>query len=375
MAGNQQIPQLARRASTAIVFVNSDSGEGYISVDDNVGDRRNLTVWLDGENLVSNVTAQCNNTIVVIHSTGPVFVETFKNNPNVTALLWAGLPGDQSGFGLADVLYGRVNPGGKLPFTLGKQRSDYGTDVLYVPPSGQTVPQINFNEGQFLDYKNYDAHSIEPSYPFGFGASYTTYSYSNLKIQKHNVGPYKPSTGTTKKAPTFGTIDTDPSSYLFPSDITRLEAYIYPYINSTNLKQSSGDPDYGKPGSIPKNSQSGNPQPVHPAGGAPGGNPQLWDVMYTVSATITNTGSVKGDEVVQLYVSGATEYDPKIQLRGFDRLSGIEPGQSQTFSADITRRDLSNWDTVSQNWVIKTSSRTVYVGSSSRDLHLTGTLS
>jgi beta-glucosidase len=59
---------------TAIVFVNADSGEGYISVDGNEGDRNNLTLWRNGDALIMNVSAICNNTIVVIHSTGPTLV-------------------------------------------------------------------------------------------------------------------------------------------------------------------------------------------------------------------------------------------------------------------------------------------------------------
>jgi len=53
---------------------------------------------------------------------------------------------------------------------------------------------------------------------------------------------------------------------------------------------------------LPANAQNGSAQPANPAGGAPGGNPALWDVMFTVTATITNTGSVAGDEVPQLYL-------------------------------------------------------------------------
>lgn len=92
-------------------------------------------------------------------------------------------------------------------------------------------------------------------------------------------------------------------------------------------------------------------------------------MLYTVTADITNTGSLAGDEVPQLYVSLGGPDDPPVVLRGFDRLS-LEPGETATFSADLTRRDLSNWDVVSQNWVISESPKTVYVGRSSRKLDL-----
>jgi beta-glucosidase len=65
--------------------------------------------------------------------------------------------------------------------------------------------------------------------------------------------------------------------------------------------------------------------------------------------------------------------DPKIVLRGFERLS-IQPGQTATFEADLTRRDLSNWDVEKQDWVISNYPKTVYVGASSRNLPLSETL-
>ena len=74
-----------------------------------------------------------------------------------------------------------------------------------------------------------------------------------------------------------------------------------------------------------------------------------------------------------MYISLGGPYDPKIVLRGFERLS-IQPNSSTTFSADVMRRDISNWDTVSQNWVISNYTKTVYVGSSSRNLPLSGKL-
>lgn len=369
-----QVFALASQVSAAIVFVNSDSGEGYINVDGNEGDRNNLTIWHNGDVLIQNVTSVNNNTIVVIHSTGPVLVDAFYQNPNVTAIVWAGIPGEQSGNSIADVLYGRVNPGGKLPFTMGATRQDYGTDLLYQPNNGMGAPQINFEEGVFIDYRSFDRHNIKPTYEFGYGLSYTTFVYSGLKIAAHQVANYTPTMGSTQAAPSLGSPGSV-SDYTFPAGIRRILYYIYPYLNSTDLRASSGDPDYGMPSSsyLPPNTGDSSPQPLNPAGGAPGGNPQLYDIMFTVTATITNNGSVAGDDVPQLYVSLGGPNDPKVQLRGFERLS-IQPGQSVTFGADLTRRDLSNWDTASQNWVISSYPKTVYVGSSSRTLPLSGTL-
>jgi len=363
------IVSLAQQSTVAIVFVNADSGEGYIDVDGNIGDRNNLTLWHGGDDLIQNVTSGCNNTIVVIHSVGAVLLDSFYDNPNVTAILWAGVPGEQSGYSITDVLYGDVNPGGKLPFTMGFSRENYGTDVLYRPNNGYDAPQVNFDEGVFIDYRAFDRFGVDPIYPFGFGLSYTNFSYSNLAITKQNAGPYTPTTGYTIAAPEFGSVANDTSDYLFPANFSQVKAYIYPYLNSTSLSTSANESDYGVPGYVPSGSQDGSAQPFVPAGGEPGGNPQLFDILYTVTATVTNTGKVAGDEVAQLYVGLGGPNDPKVQLRGFERLS-IGPGQSATFTVDLTRRDLSSWNVVAQNWLITNYTKTVYVGASSRDLPL-----
>ncbi|KAL8955167.1 MAG: hypothetical protein Q9183_006762 [Haloplaca sp. 2 TL-2023] len=178
----------------------------------------------------------------------------------------------------------------------------------------------------------------------------------------------------TPAAPTLGNSSNDTSQYQFPSNFTAVPLYIYPYLNASDLESASNDTNYGVEGYVPAGAQDGSPQPLLPAGGAPGGNAQLYDVLYQVRATIRNTGSIPGDEVVQLYVSLGGEYDPQIVLRNFERLS-IQPGSTATFTADITRRDLSNWDTTAQNWLISSSPKTVYVGSSSRTLPLSAPLS
>ena len=366
-----QIQALAGQASVSMVFVNADSGEGYISVDGNEGDRNNLTMWRGGDKLIQNVSSICNNTMVIIHSTGPVLLADYESNPNITAILWAGIPGEQSGNSIADVLYGRVNPGGKLPFTIGATRKDYGTDLLYQPNAGTAPPQLDFDEGIFTDYRAFDKHNTKPTYEFGFGLSYTNFSYSNLMISPHPVAPYAPSSGMTAPAPSLGSPG-EASDYTFPSDITPVNYYIYPYLNSTDLKKSSNSTDYGHATDsyLPPNTGSGAPQPVLPAGGAPGGNPMLYDVLFTVTCTVTNTGSVAGDEVAQLYVSLGGPNDAVKVLRGFDRLNDIQPGASATFGVDLTRRDLSSWDTGMQNWDITKYAKMVMVGGSSRSLPL-----
>lgn len=70
------------------------------------------------------------NTIVVVHSVGPLILEPWIENENVTAVLWAGLGGTETGNALVDVLYVDANPSGRLPYTIAKNASDYGIDLL-----------------------------------------------------------------------------------------------------------------------------------------------------------------------------------------------------------------------------------------------------
>jgi beta-glucosidase len=71
---------------------------------------QNLTLWHGGDELILTTAAQCANTIVVLHTVGAVLVEAWHDHPNVTAILYAGLPGQESGNSLLDVLVGTVNP-------------------------------------------------------------------------------------------------------------------------------------------------------------------------------------------------------------------------------------------------------------------------
>jgi len=361
---------------TAIVFVNSDSGESYINVEGNMGDRNNLTLWKNGDDLIKSVSSRCPNTIVVIHSPGPVIVTDWYKNPNITAIVWAGFPGQESGNSIVDVLYGKVSPG-RTPFSWGATRESFGPDVLYKPNNGKAAPQQDFSEGVFIDYRHFDKSNTSLIYEFGFGLSYTTFEYSNIKVGKSNVSAYQPTTGKTAPAPTFGNFSRNPGDYLVPANFTPVYLYVYPYLNTTDLQKASTDANYGKKAAdfLPANANDGTQQPLLRSSGksSPGGNAQLYDVLYTVTADVTNTGSIAGDEIPQLYVSLGGPTDPLLVLRGFDRLR-IDPGQTKQFKVALTRRDLSNWDTTLQDWFISNYTKTAYVGRSSRKLDLSAKL-
>jgi beta-glucosidase len=170
----------AQNADMAIVCINSDSGEGYITVEGNAGDRKDLNAWHNGNALVSAVAAVNKKTIVVVHSVGPIVMEEWIANPNVVAVVWAGLPGQESGNGLADVLYG-ASPSGKLPYTIAKKAEDYGAAIKGGDDKSWDL---------FVDYRRFDKMNIEPRFEFGFGLSYTNFTYSDLTVTgKPSAGP------------------------------------------------------------------------------------------------------------------------------------------------------------------------------------------
>lgn len=103
------------------------------------------------------------------------------NNDNVAAIVFAHLPSQDSGRALVSLLYGDENFSGKLPYTVAKDKSDYCSfhHTGAVTPYGLS-PQSDFDEGVLTDYRYFDAHDITPRYEFGFGLSYTSFSFSGL---------------------------------------------------------------------------------------------------------------------------------------------------------------------------------------------------
>lgn len=284
-------PGVDQSSDACIVVGNAFATEGW----DRLGLHDDFT-----DALITNVASRCNNTIVVFHNAGVRLVDRFIDNPNVTALIFAHLPGQDSGRALVSILYGDVNPSGKLPYSVPRNESDFGPLRNATQPDGiyALFPQSNFDEGVYIDYRAFDAKNITPRYEFGFGLSYTTFEYADLVVEAAQ--------------------DADFSDY--PSK---------PIIE--------------------------------------GGHEDLWDILVMVSATVTNTGSVAGAEVAQLYV--AIPGGPVQQLRGFQK-PVLAPGESAVVKFGLTRRDLSTWDVVAQNWLLQKGQYQIYVGSSSRKLPL-----
>lgn len=176
----------AENSEACLVFLNSFSGEG--------GDRTEL-YNKDQDTMVTSVASQCNNTIVVINTVGPRLMEAWIDNDNVTAVLYGGLLGQESGNAIADVLYGDVNPSGRLINTIAKNESDYPATICY-------TADCDFDEGVYIDYRYFDKFNKTPRYPFGYGLSYTTFEYSDVKLNSTDKGALNSTYPTGK--PTLG---------------------------------------------------------------------------------------------------------------------------------------------------------------------------
>ncbi|KAJ3120270.1 hypothetical protein HK100_012868 [Physocladia obscura] len=178
---------VASSASVAIVFVNADSGEGGMTVEGHDADRNDLKLWHKSDELIEAVSSVNENTVIVIHSVGAVEMP-WINHPNISAVVLAFLPGQESGNSIADILFGNVNPSARLPFTIHEKREEYAAGVIY-KSNGVVIPQIYYSEGLFFDYRHADKFNITPLFPFGHGLSYTSFEYSKLhvsRVQKHN---------------------------------------------------------------------------------------------------------------------------------------------------------------------------------------------
>ncbi|OAL53502.1 hypothetical protein IQ07DRAFT_640558 [Pyrenochaeta sp. DS3sAY3a] len=274
-------------------------------------DRLDVDPDWQGSTIVANVAAVCANTVVVVENAVIPYMP-WADHPNVTAILFAGLAGDEAGNALVDILYGDVNPSGHLPFTIFQNSTDYPWDITnsteLFTTNDTNAWQSNFTEGLLTDYRFYDYHNKTPRYEFGFGLSYTTFNLSDLEVS------------------------------------IAANAIVSRYPTSTRI--------------------------------IPGGNAQLWDDVVSVQVNTCNNGSVAGSAVPQMYVSLPNQPDPHSPvrvLRGFDKVA-LSAGSCATSNMTLTRKDVSIWDVVAQQWYIPRGDIEIAIGLSSRDLHVSQTI-
>jgi beta-glucosidase len=174
---------LAATTDVAIVFVSQWASEGMdlptLSMTDVV--HKGAVNWF---NIVTAVAAANPHTIVVMENGG---AQTMAWLDKVPAVLEAWYPGQRGGEAIARILFGAVNPSGKLPVTFPASDSDLPRPRIDAGPNDSAIFPVDYSEGLLVGYKWFDAKNIAPQFPFGFGLSYTTFSITNVSVAGFQV--------------------------------------------------------------------------------------------------------------------------------------------------------------------------------------------
>ncbi|GKZ21087.1 hypothetical protein AbraIFM66951_002480 [Aspergillus brasiliensis] len=296
---------IAQRGTVCIPIVSSFAGEGT---------DRTLTLLHNGDQMIQTVANNCANTIVIIQSVGPINMESWVEHPNITAILWTNLGGQELGPALVDILYGKVNPSGRLVYTIARNISDY-PDQGHIVKEPQPYPQIDYTEGVLVDYRGFESNQKKspPRFWFGHGLSYSNFTYSNLQIRK------QADLDTTLERPIEYVADA-------PGGDSKL--YDVAVVVSFDIRNEG------------------------PYDGVE--IPQLYLRMPGEAENLNSTMA-------------------KV-LRGFESVR-VRDEETQEVRLFLTRKDISYWSTGEQNWVTPSGGGSrfeVLVGASSSDIRLVG---
>jgi beta-glucosidase len=172
----EQAAAAAKNADAAIIFTgltDEYESEGF--------DRKTMDLPAGQAELIKKVAKANPNTFVVLNNGAPVTMASWIDK--VPAVLEAYFPGQEGGNAIANILFGDVNPSGKLPDTFPIRYEDNPAFINYPGEAGK----VFYGEGIYVGYRYYDAKKIEPLFPFGHGLSYTSFRYSNLQITPAKV--------------------------------------------------------------------------------------------------------------------------------------------------------------------------------------------
>jgi beta-glucosidase len=244
-------------------------------------DRTHIDLPPSHNKLISAVAKVQPNTAVILTNGSAIAMPWVDE---VSAILETWLGGQAGAGAIADAVFGKVNPSGKLAETFPVRLEDTPAYLNFPGEDGQVI----YGERMFVGYRYYDKRNIEPLFPFGHGLSYTEFGYSDLKLSSTNI-----------------------------TDNDKLQ----------------------------------------------------------VSLTVSNTGKVKGKEVIQLYVADteSSVQRPVKELKAFDKIE-LAPGESKDVSFTLNKRDFSYYSKVYDRWLAESGKFEILVGSSSRDIRLKGSL-
>jgi len=270
----------AAKAADVVIYVGGLNHHG--GYDTEGADRKDIKLPSGQDTLIRKVVQANPRTVVVLMGGGAVEMDAWLSQ--VPAVLYTWYPGIEGGNGLAQVLFGDVNPSGKLPCTFPKRLADSPAHALGAYPGRHGT--VVYKEGLLVGYRWFDTKEIEPLFPFGYGLSYTQFKYSNLKL------------------------------------VSR----------------------HGKPGP-----------------------------SVTVKFDLANTGDRAGAEVAQVYVQEVNPGVPRPlkELKGFQKVF-LQPGKKQRVTLSLDWTAFAHYDPDQKGWVADKGAYKILVGSSSRDIHLTG---
>jgi len=279
----------AAKAADVVVYVGgSTHGYDYTKWNENAydaegTDKPDMKLPFGQDALIQAVLQANPNTVIVLLGGGPIDVSPWAGQAKSIVEAW--YPGSEGGNAIAHVLFGEVNPSGKLPFTFPAKLEDSPAHKLGEYPStpGNELKQT-YKEDIFVGYRYFDTYKVAPQYAFGYGLSYTTFAYGKLMVT---------------------------------------------------------------PGS-----QSA-----------------------TVTLTVRNTGKVAGAEVVQLYVKDeqAAVKRPEKELKAFQKVF-LKPGETKKVTLTLGTEAFQYYDEAKKQWVLEPGKFQILVGSSSRDIRQTGSL-
>lgn len=269
---------LAGTAEAAILYIAlppSKESEGY--------DRADLDLTEQQVALIKAVTNVQPDTVVVLNNGAPVAMSTWIDN--AAAVLESWMMGQAGGAAIADVLSGKVNPSGKLAETFPIKLADTPAYINWPGGAGK----VFYGEGLFIGYRYYDTKEIPVLFPFGYGLSYTTFAYSNPRVE-------------TKQ---------------------------------------------GQAGSITFKDVDG----------------------LSVFVDITNTGSVAGKEIVQVYVHDQKSemVRPVKELKGFAKVE-LQPGETRTVSIPLDFRAFAYYHPKYKQWITEDGEFDILIGASAADI-------
>ena len=184
--------QAAKAAQTAVVFVGDQTAEGV--------DRPGLSLPGFQDQLIEAVAAANPHTVVVLDTGDPVLMPWLSQ---VAAVVEAWYPGEEDGNAIAPVLFGQVDPSGKLPITFPASDSAVPASTPAQYPGVNGV--ATYSEGLEVGYRWDDARNVTPLFPFGFGLSYTQFAFRNLTVSQHGGGPVQVSAEVTNTGSRSGT--------------------------------------------------------------------------------------------------------------------------------------------------------------------------